>query len=382
MARSSGIAFGLIVSTSLGLTGCPPVASQPPPPIGVGSELEAEFVVSGASQPAGLAFSRDGRVFYTEKSTGRIRVVQGGALQPDPVAAVPVNSAGERGLLGIALHPDFDRNGRLYVFYARSDSGVSTSDARAIIDYRVVFFELSGNVAVGGEVFVASMPVSTVTDRVGGRIIFDATGRLLVGIGDQGDSDAAQNTALLAGKILRYNDDGSIPDDNPRPGSPVFCVGVRDPHGLALDPVSRVVFLLDRNDGGHEEINRVVVNANYGWPNVVGRADTNAEQAFAAGEPAYLNPVYESDSAVVGLAGGGFNPSGRYGPHTTNELFYAETARDRIIRLELDEDRARVTGREVFAAGFPSAILDTAFTPAGTLYVACEDALLRLAPTR
>lgn len=382
MARPTGIAIGILMFCGLGLTGCPPVANQTPPPIGVGSDLEAEFVVNGASQPAGLAFSSDGRVFYTEKSTGRIRVIQGGVLQADPAAAVPVNSAGERGLLGIALHPDFDRNGRMYVFYARSDLGESTSDARAIVDYRVVYFELSGNAAVGGEVFVASLPVSSVTDRVGGRIIFDATGRLLVGIGDQGDSDAAQNPVLLAGKVLRYGDDGSIPADNPRAGSPVYCVGVRDPHGLALDPVAGSVYLLDRNADGHEELNRVVVNANYGWPAVVGRADTDAERSFAAGEPAYLDPVYESDNAVVGLVGGGFNPSGRYGPHTANELFYAEAARDRIIRLELDEARANVTSREVFAAGFPSAILDTAFTPAGTLYVACEDVVLRLVPTR
>lgn len=380
MARPTGIAFGIVVL--LGLTGCPPVANQLPPPIGVGSDLDAEFVVNGASQPAGMTFAADGRVFYTEKNTGRIRVVQGGVLQADPVAAVPVNSAGQRGLLGIALHPDFDRNGRLFVFYARSDSGESTSDPRAIIDYRVVFFELSGNVAVGGEVFIASLPVSTATDRVGGRIIFDATGRLMVGIGDQGDSGAAQNPALLAGKVLRYNDDGSIPDDNPRPGSPVYCVGVRDPRGLAFDAVSGSVFLLDRNNDGHEEINRVVVNANYGWPTVVGRADTDAERAFASGEPSYLDPVYESDTTTVGLGGGGFNPSGRYGPHTTNELYYAETARDRIIRLQLDESRANVTGRQVAATGFPSAILDTAFTPAGTLYVACEDAILRLVPTR
>ncbi|MGD8452414.1 MAG: PQQ-dependent sugar dehydrogenase [Phycisphaerae bacterium] len=375
-ALCGGLLAGLVLLTS---GGCLPFPGDDPVPVANG--LRAEYIVSGAAHPSALAFATDGRVFYTEKNTGRIRVVVDGTLQAEPVATVPVNTAGDRGLLGIALHPNFDTNGRIYVFYTRSDTGTATNDPQAAIDNRVVYFETAANLAVGGEVFVASLPTGPGTTRVSGRLAFTADGHLLVAMGDMNDLEGTSDRTVLRGKILHYNDDGSIPDDNPLTDSPYYARGFRDVRGLCIDPENGAVLAVDRYADAHEEINLIQADGDYGWPVVAGLADTDAELAYAGEVTEYVEPLFETAEAGPGLIGGGVNPSNRYGDNVRLSFFYGEIDRHRIIALEFDQTRTRVLGTRVFAADLPGEITDVAFTPAGTLYVACENALFRIVPT-
>ena len=290
------------------LGGCLTLPGQPSR---VGPGLLAGDARQRGRRPQALAFTSDGRVFYTEKNTGQIRVIDQDGLLAQPFAQVPVNSAGQRGLLGIALHPDFPTVPRVYVFYTRSDSGVSTNNPQAVFDNRVVFFQANGSVADGGEVFVATLPATSATTNVGGQIAFAADGTLLVALGDQAESAAAGDPASLLGKVLRYNDDGSIPADNPSPDSPVFASGLRNPGGLCVDPASGSVFVIDRGPDGASEINRVTSGADLGWPAVSG-ANTSAEQAYVAATPAYIDPLYITPSGEL-LTGCSFNPVGVMG---------------------------------------------------------------------
>ena len=347
----------------------------------VGSRLRAEYVVSNADYPSALAFAADGRGFYTERKTGQIRVISDGAVRSTPLATVPVNYAGDRGLLGIAVHPEFDTNHRVYVFYTRSDTGQATDDPQAVVDNRVVYFELNGDVADGGEVFVASLPADSGSTRVGGRLAFASDGTLLVAIGDLTDSASASARAVSVGKILRYNDDGSIPDDNPVADSPFYARGLRDPRGLCIESVNGTPLVIDRNDGRHDEVNRVVSGANFGWPMVEGIASTGAELEYVAENPDYVDPILDTGAADPGLVGGSVNPSARYGPNTRLYFFYGEANTRQVITAQLSTDRATIVGTSVFASGFPTTITDVAFTPAGTLYVACNNAIFRLAPS-
>jgi len=351
----------------------------PGQPARVGPGLLAETRVSVAADPSALAFASDGRVFYTEKHTGQIRVIDQVGLLAQPFAQVPVNSAGQRGLLGIALHPDFPAVPRVYVFYTRSDSGVSTDNAQAVFDNRVVFFQAGGNVADGGEVFVAALPVTSATTNVGGQIAFAADGTLLVALGDQAESAAAGDPASLLGKVLRYNDDGSIPADNPSPDSPVFASGLRNPGGLCVDPASGSVFLIDRGPDGASEINRVTSGADLGWPAVSGVANTSAELAYVAAAPTYSDPLYVTSSGGL-LAGCSFNPGGRYGPGVQNQLFFGQAAEQRVMIARLDSPRTAIVGVEPFTNSLRGPIHTLGFTPAGTLYVATANAILRLVP--
>ncbi len=360
------------------LTGCPPLPSELPPPINVATGFQAEYVLAGAEYPSALAFAEDGRVFYTEKNTGRIRVINDGALLETPFAEVPVNYAGDRGLLGIALHPNFSNNGRVYVFYSRSDTGAATSDQRAVVDNRVVYFVADGDVAGGAEVFVASLPAGTDPLRVGGRLAFTDDNRLLVGLGDLVSHTYAQDNTFLHGKVLRYNDDGTLPTGNASADSPIYARGFREPRALVVDSVGGDLFVIDRSAVGLHEVNRVLAARNYGWADVTGIASTTAELAFAAANADYSDPIHQSPDRH--FVGGAFNPSTKYGPASFQQLFYGVANRGRIERLELSLERTAAVRSYVFATGLPTTMTDVAFTPSGTLYVATQDAILRIVP--
>jgi len=382
----------VLVGVLLGLNGCVPVSDQTPLPINVAKGLQAEYIVASALHPSALATTSDGRVFYAEKNTGRIRVIQNDVLLAEPFASVPVNYAGNRGVLAIALHPRFNLTGRLYVLYTRSDTGLSTDDAQAVVDHRVVYFEADDdvadddeadeNISSSGEVFVASLPVGTQTVRVGGRLAFAADETLLVALGDLGNDGDVQNADVLSGKILRYNDDGSIPADNPNPESAVYAIGFREPHGLTIDPRTHAPFLTERSANGVHEVNRILAGKNYGWPNVVGFADTADELAFADQEPTYADPLVDSALRREVFVGAAFNPSSKYGPNLQQRLFYGLEDAGHIVSLELTDARTAAEQADTFATGLPTPITDVAFTPSGTLYVATEDAILRIVTFR
>jgi glucose/arabinose dehydrogenase len=362
------------------LGGCPSEPAGTPPPFVAGSKLRAEYVVAAADHPSALAFPEDGRVFYAEKNTGQIRVVKDGVLLEAPFATMPVNFAGDRGLLSIALHPGFKVNGRVYAFYTRSDTGESTDDPQAVVDHRVVYFEAAekgGDVSTGAEVFVVSLPTAGGVERIGGRIGFAPDRTLLVALGDLGHPDSAQDPNSPRGKILRYHDDGTLPRDNPSPDSAVYALGFCEPRGLAFDPDSGAPFVTERSAEGFNEIDRVQSGSNYGWPLVVGWADTPEELDFVAQHPEYGEPITQSGTLYVGAA---FNPSGKYGPGLRLRLFYGVSDAARVFSLELSPARTAAVAAQEFAHGFPTAIADVAFTPAGTLYVACADAVLRIVP--
>lgn len=363
------------------IAGCLTLPGQTPPPLGVADDLRAQYIVSNAQQPQALAFAPDGRVFYVERRTGQIRVIAGGQLQLEPFASVPVNNAGERGLLGIALHPNFSATPRLYVFYTRSDTGQTTNDPRAVVDNRIVYFEVRADVATGSEIFVASLPTGAAADRISGRLAFDQESRLIAALGDLGTPEAAQDDASLAGKILRYNDDGSIPETNPIENSPVLARGVRDVAGLAIDPYSNAIFFIDRNDGVDHEINLLTPGVNYGWPAVVGKAESPSEVTFVAEHPDYRDPLLTSDVPDPTYAGLSVNPGTRYGQRFEGRLFFGEVVQNRDIRVTdvvLNATRDDDAAIEFFAGRFTSRINDLAFTSAGTLYVATEDAVLKI----
>jgi glucose/arabinose dehydrogenase len=363
------------------IVGCTPGRESWPAPIDVANGLRAEYLVTGTPSLSALAIAGDGdgRVFYAERETGWIRVIKDGQLLDAPFATVPVNSAGDRGLLGLALHPRFSANGRVYAFYSRSDTGSSTSDPLAIVDQRVVYFSASGDVASGGEVFVAALPVGAGTLRIGGGLGFTPDGTLYVGLGDTEDFNAAQVADSPLGKILRYHDDGTVPADNPTAGSAIYARGLCNPCSLTFHPETGVPFVLDRNAHSTSEVNRVQAARNYGWPAVVGFADDDGELAFVASTADYADPVAESARLLTGLS---FNPSTKYGVETLDQLFYGTADDGRIRRLAISADGTAPDPAELFAAGLPQPLEALTISGAGALYVAAADGVLVVRRTK
>ncbi len=253
----------------------------------------------GLTSATAFAQAPDGRLFITEQG-GTMRVAKNGALLATPFATVAVDSAGERGLIGVALHPAFAINGWVYNYTTRSAGGVSHN--------RISRFTAAGDVAAAGsEVVILDLPnLSGATNHNGGGMHFGADGKLYVGVGDNANGAQAQMLALPFGKLLRLNEDGSFPTDNPffatqaGFGRAVWAYGLRNPFTFAVQPVTGRIHINDVGETTWEEIDLGSAGANYGWPGSEGPDNVGA------GVTAPLFAYKHADAAPLGSGPGGF----------------------------------------------------------------------------
>jgi aldose sugar dehydrogenase len=210
-------------------------------------------VADNLEVPWAIDIAKDGRIFFTERP-GRIRIIENGMLLA-PVA-FNVEQHGESGLLGLALHPDFAENHLLYIYHTYSNESNVFNKVLALTE--------RDNKIIESKVIIDGIPAADRND--GGRIKFGPDGKLYIATGDARQPDLAQSGSSLAGKILRINPDGSIPEDNPFEGSPVYSYGHRNIQGLAWHPVTGELYASEHGQDGNDEINIIKPGANYGWP--------------------------------------------------------------------------------------------------------------------
>lgn len=245
------------------LAGCSKLVSTKPDDEREPSNLpyKIEVVAQGLEVPWAIEQAPDGRLFVTERS-GRIRVIENGKLVGPSVFAFsePFTSEAEGGLLGIALDPLFNENHYIYVYHSYKDQGT--------LKNRVVRLVESNNKARLDKVLIAGLPGGSIHN--GGRLKVGPDGYLYFTIGDAANPPNAQDPKVLAGKIMRIKMDGTIPQDNPIAGSPVFSYGHRNPQGIAWQPGSGLLFASEHGQSAHDEINVIEKGANYGWPVIQG----------------------------------------------------------------------------------------------------------------
>jgi glucose/arabinose dehydrogenase len=257
--------------SSSAATPTPTPTPTPSPRLGPAVVENVQLIASGLEAPWAVALAPDGRLFVTERP-GRVRIVRlgaGGGLEARPWATVPAraNPDAERGLLGIVLDPDFARNGFVYLYYSYAGAGGATLN-------RLVRMHDTNGAGTDETILVDNIPGSSNHD--GGRIAFGPDGKLYVATGDGEQQARAQDPSSPGGKILRLEKDGSVPSDNPFPGSPVFSLGHRNVQGLAFQPDTGVLFETEHGPSGffpaccQDEVNRIEAGANYGWPIVTG----------------------------------------------------------------------------------------------------------------
>ncbi len=228
-----------------------------------------EGKIAEAPWPVALAAAPDGKLFFAELLTGRIQVWQNGRTLPDSFAQLEdVSTHGESGLLGLALHPDYPNTPYVYAMYVVDSPETGLPLMQRIVRYRDV-----NGVGRDYTVIVDNLPATKTARHNGGRIAFGHDGMLYAVVGDIDISEISQDLSHVAGSILRYEPDGSVPDDNPFPGSPIYANGLRSPFGLAFQPHTGVLFATENGPGGYDEVNRVESGRNYGWPVHVGVAD-------------------------------------------------------------------------------------------------------------
>jgi glucose/arabinose dehydrogenase len=349
-------------------------------------QIRVEALATGLQNPWSLAFLPDGGILITERP-GRLRLFRDGALAPDPIAGVPeVRVTALGGLLDVLLHPDFARNGRLYLSYARTvDGNLSTTAlARARFDGRA----LSGL----EEIFVANTRSDSVVN-FGGRMVFGRDGKLYMTVGERQEQDRAQDPLDHGGKVIRLNDDGSVPDDNPFVGNPgflpeIYTLGHRSPQGLAVHPETGALWEHEHGPLGGDELNVLVPGANYGWPLVSFGIDYTGTQITETGLTTRedLEPPLEYWVPSIAPSGLSFYAGEPFALWQGNALI-GSMMRGRIRgsghfqRLTFENGRA-IT-REPILEELRQRIRDVRPGPDGLIYVLTDEnpgVLLRLSP--
>ena len=301
------------------------------------------------------------KLFFTEKVTGRVRVMVGRRLLARPCADLDVEGSGERGALGIVLHPRFRENHLLYVYYTN----------REPLENRVARFRVVDNRCRSKRDIVKGLPTKGATNHNGGQLVF-VRGKLFVSTGDAADPATAQDVDTRLGKVLRYNADGSIPDGNPfsDPGdrSPVWSYGHRNPFGLAVEPGTNRLFETENGPDCDDELNRIRRGVNYGWG-----TGYRCGTAGVGDEP--RGPLRRWTSIVVPTDPWWYE--GRM-KSLSGSLYTGDFQGD-LHRLDLNAKRTRVRRDRVIHSA-PSGIVDVSKGPGGWLYFMTPSTLYRVVP--
>ena len=231
--------------------------------------LKVEVVASGLEVPWAFAWLPGGDMLFTERP-GRVRIIEKGKLRSEPVFTVPdVEPSGESGLMDITLHPAFTSNGFIYLGYSYNQDGKHV---------KVVRYKYADGKFTEPKTIVDNIPGTAL--HAGMRCRFGPDGKLYVATGDSTDWNLAQKLDSIAGKILRLNDDGTVPQDNPFVGQQkarpeIWTYGNRNPQGIAWQPGTNALFETEHGPSGFEgrgvggdEVNTLDRGKNYGWPEI------------------------------------------------------------------------------------------------------------------
>lgn len=335
-------------------------------------------VAEGLEHPWAMAFLPDGRALVTERD-GRLRLLDAdGELSP-PLGGVPnVAARGQGGLLDVAVHPAFAENGLVYLSFAGPGAGGAGTE--------VVRGRLAGTALVDVEAIFSAEPKTGGGRHFGSRLAFAPDGTLFITTGDRGGySDNAQSTADHIGTVVRLNDDGSVPPDNPFVGTSgakpeIFSYGHRNAQGLALRPGTSTLWSHEHGPRGGDEVNILKAGANYGWPAITYGIDYSGRTISEfSSAPGMEQPVLYWDPSIA-PSGMAFY-DGEAFPEWQGDLFVGALSHTHLRRLELDGDR--VVAQEILLDDLGERIRDVRQGPDGFLYVLTDSddgRVLRLEP--
>jgi glucose/arabinose dehydrogenase len=376
-------AFTVICSITLVALAC----SHSPPGRGAGetetsqltqSTFKVETVIPNLEVVWSMVWAPDGRMIFTERP-GRVRVYENGKLRPTPLFTVPdVEPAGESGLMSVALHPQFASNHFLYLSYAYNSGGTQV---------RVVRYRETPGGLTDRQVIIEGIPAAQF--HAGCRLRFGPDGKLYITTGDATKRELAQKLDSLAGKILRLNDDGTVPPDNPFVGKEnarpeIWAYGSRNSQGIDFQPGTNLLFETEHGPsgfdgpGGGDEVNIIERGKNYGWPVIHHRATQAGMES----------PLLEYTPACAPASGMFYR--GLALPAFKGNFFFGCLRGERIIRVTLDG--RRVVSQENLLEGKYGRIRDIAEGPDGLIYFSTsnrdgrghpasdDDRIMRMAP--
>ena len=340
--------------------------------------FKLETVVEGVTAPWGLDFLPDGRMLITEKG-GALRLADArGMLAPEPVQGVPaVWSKGQGGLLDVAVHPGYAKNGWIYLSY--SDPGENDSAMTVVVRAK-----LKGNALTDLQTLFKAPAATYRTGNVhfGTRFVFDGKGHVYFSIGERGQQLDAQDVTRPNGKVHRINEDGSIPKDNPFVDKAdaiksIWSYGHRNPQGLAMHPTTGALYDVEHGPRGGDELNLVEKGKNYGWPVITyGMNYNGTPMTDKTAAPGMEQPLtYWVPSIAVSSIG--FYTGTKF-PGWKGNLILGSLAAQELRRLEMTD--AGITQEVLFKN--VGRLRDVVMGPDGAIYIAFNqpDRIARLVP--
>ncbi len=344
-------------------------------------KFRVETVLTNLEVPWSIVFAPDGRMIFTERP-GRVRVVENGSLRAEPLAVIEdVEARSESGLMSLALHPQFNSNRWLYLSYAYDQGGQQF--------VRVVRYRETGAALADRKLVIEGIPAAP--NHAGCRLRFGPDAKLYVTTGDATDRNLAQKMDSLAGKTLRLNDDGTVPQDNPFVGQngarpEIWTAGHRNAQGLDWQPGSGLMFQTEHGPsgfdgpGGGDEVNVVERGKNYGWP-IIHHGETR--EGLEA-------PLLEYTPACAPASGTFYRGSAF--PQLRGNFLFGCLRGQMMIRVVLDG--RRVVSQERLFENQYGRIRDVAEGPDGAIYFSTsnrdgrgslakdDDRILRLVPVK
>jgi glucose/arabinose dehydrogenase len=343
-------------------------------------------VADGFEVPWSMTWLPNGDMLVTERP-GRLRIVRDGRLLPDPVAGIPeVYATGQGGLLEVAAHPDFAENRMIYLSYSKPQGGRASTTAVARGRFE------NDRLTEVEEIFEAQ---AAGNGHYGGRIVFDGEGHFYLSLGDRqapprGDLEAhpAQDLSNHHGVVVRLNEDGSVPDDNPFVGQAgalpeIWSYGHRNSQGMALHPATGELWATEHGPQGGDELNRVQAGMNYGWPVVGYGVNYRSGTAIHEGtlREGMENPLHVW---VPSIGTSGFMIyDGEAFPEWQGHVFAGGLSGERVDRIQIEDGRIYISETVFHHMG---RVRDVRQGPDGLIYVALEarggdtTAIVRLEP--
>ncbi|MEC4816284.1 MAG: PQQ-dependent sugar dehydrogenase [Scytonema sp. PMC 1069.18] len=354
--------------------------------VAAAKNFQKKTIVEGLERPWSMAWLPDGAMLVTERP-GRLRIVRDGVVQQTPIAGVPeVFAVNQGGLMEVSLHPRFAENRFVYLTYSHGTEKANRTrvargrfDGKALRDLKVIF-EVS--------------PAKSGGQHFGSRIVWLPDNTMLIAIGDGGNPPIqlngelirkqAQNLRSHLGKIVRINDDGSIPRDNPFVGSAnadpaVWSYGHRNIQGLTFDSATRRVWSTEHGARGGDELNLIEKSKNYGWPVVTYSRDYSGGEISKERSRRGMEDPKIVWTPVIAASGLALYNGDRF-PQWKGDLFAGGLVSRDVRRIDLDA-QGNLTKEESINIG--QRVRDIRQGPDGLLYVLTDEVngqLIRLEP--